>query len=333
MLKIGIIGCGGISVVHIGAYDKLKSEGYDVSIEAYCDVQQSQLDKFGDARKYLGIDDFMAGEKGKLDIVNICLPTFLHCSTAVKALENGFNVIIEKPMALSYEECLKMCETAKRTGKLFMVAQCVRWSNIVQAAKKYMAEGTFGKVKTACFKRDGGLPRWGWNDWFTKEEMSGGAILDMHVHDVDALHYLFGMPESVSCGASKINPGVGYDIVSTNYYYKNGLFTHSTTDWTTDNNIYYNNGMRVDFEKGYLISASFGGQYIFRAMGTDGSSVDLIPEYGGDDFYYKEVKYFVDCLLAGKPVTECLPETTAESIRIALTEKLSASKNGERIYL
>ncbi|MCL2518431.1 MAG: Gfo/Idh/MocA family oxidoreductase, partial [Oscillospiraceae bacterium] len=259
--------------------------------------------------------------------------TFLHCDTTIKALESGFNVICEKPMALNYEDCLKMCEAAKRTGKLFMVAQCVRWSNIVQAAKKYMAEGTFGKVKTACFKRDGGPPKWGWENWFNKEELSGGALLDMHVHDLDALQYLFGVPESVSTGAGRIFPEVGYDIVCTNYYYKDGLFTHSTTDWSTDNNIYYNNTMRVDFIKGYLISASFGGQYIFRAMGTDGSSVDLIPEYGGDNFYYKEVKYFVDCLLAGEPVTECTPESTAESIRIALTEGVSASKNGERIYL
>jgi len=331
-LKIGIIGLGGISVVHIDAYNQLKNEGYRVSLEAGCDIRQAQLEGFCGERKYQKIDEFMEAEKGRLDVVNICLPTFLHCETTIKALECGFHVVVEKPMALSYEDCVKMCEAAKRANKLLMVAQCVRFSDFIQSVRRYMNDGTFGPVKTACFKRDGGPPRWGWENWFLKKEMAGGALLDLHVHDVDALQYLFGMPESVSSGAAEIIPGDGYDIVSTNYYYPNGFFAHSTGDWTMDNNIYYNRLMRVDFERGYIIEAYFGDRGVFRAMGTDGSATELSPANPKSD-YYKEIKYFIDCLHSGSPVSECPPESSAQSIRIALTEAMSAGKNGERLYL
>lgn len=333
MLKIGFIGHGSITSAHHGGINQLIDEGYELSAEAYCDIRESQLQNLGTARVYTEIDEFIAKEKGKLDIADICLPTCLHCSTAVKALNSGFHVLVEKPMALSYEDCILMCEAAKKNNRYLMVAQCVRFSDFIQTAKKYIEDKTFGAVKTACFKRNGGTPRWGWNDWFIKEEMSGGALLDMHVHDVDALNYLFGIPEAVSSGAAKIIPGDGYGIVVTNYYYKNGLFTHSTTDWTSDHDVYSNRSMRVDFDKGYIISAGFGDCFVFRAVNNvTGEVTELSPAKPTSD-YYKEIKYFTDCILSGKPVAECLPESTAESIRIALTEGVSASKNGARMVL
>lgn len=332
-LKMGFIGHGGITGSHRSGYNTLNNEGFPISIDAVCDIRPEKLENIGEARAYGSIQDFFDGEEGKLDFVDICLPTFLHADTAIEAMERGFHVLVEKPMALTYEDCVRMCETAKHTGKTLMVAQCCRFGNFATAARDYIKKGIFGKPKTACLKRDGGTPRWSWNDWFLKEELSGGAILDLHVHDVDMMQDFFGIPEAVSSGASRIIPGDGPDIISTNYYYSNGLFTHSTSDWTTENNMYYGSLGRIDFEGGYIISASFAGQYVFAAVPSKGDIIELNTVYAPNDFYTEEIRYFTRCIKEGLPVDMCTPESSAHSIRIALAEKESAERGGERITL
>ena len=152
-----------------------------------------------------------------------------------------------------------------------------------------------------------------------------------YMYDI-SLQALFGVPEAVSTGTSKIIPGDGYDIVSTNYYYKNGLYTHSTGSWVTKNNKYYGSVMRVDFEHGYVISSNFGEENIFVAVAEDGTIIDLTPEDKYSSYYY-EIKYYVDCLRGGIPFDYCTPESSADSIRIAMAEIKSAQLNGEKVYL
>ena len=332
-LKMGFIGHGGITGSHHNAYKKLDNEGFKVSVDAVCDLRTEMMQNVGSARCYTDIKEFFDAEQGKLDFVDICLPTYLHADVTIEAMERGFNVLVEKPMALSFEECVRMCEAAKRTEKTLMVAQCCRFDAFAEAARDYIAKETFGKVKTACLKRDGGTPRWGWNNWFLKEELSGGAILDLHVHDVDLMQDLVGMPEALSSGANRIIPGDGPDIISTNYYYKSGLFTHTTSDWTTENNAYYGRLSRIDFDTGYIIDASFGEHRAFVAVAANGEKTDLNTIFPPRDAYYEEIKYFTHCIKNGLPVDRCTPESTAQSIRIALAEKESAEKSGERIVL
>ena len=332
MLKMGFIGQGGITGAHYPGYKKLIADG-KVSIEAVADIRPEMLNKYDAPHKYGDYKELIEAEVGKLDFVDICLPTFLHPDAAIRSMEAGFNVIVEKPMALSYEECVRMCETAKRTGKTLMVAQCCRFEAFADAARWYLESGEFGDLKTLCFKRDGGTPRWAWENWFLKEELSGGAILDLHVHDVDLMNSLLGMPKCLSAGASRIIEGDGPDIISSNYYYENGLFTHITADWTTGNNQCYGRVYRMDFMKGHILQASFLGQKVFAAFPAEGGRIDLDERFPHVDMYYEEIKYFTECIAKGEPVSRCLPETTAESIRIALSEKKSASLDGERIYL
>ncbi len=338
MLKVGLIGQGSITGAHYPGYKKMEAEGL-IQIQAVCDIRPEVLTKHqamqngAEIRTYGDYHELIAAEAENLDFVDIALPTFLHPDAAITAMEAGLNVIVEKPMALSYEECVRMCECAKRTGKKLMVAQCCRFEAFAEAARYYIESGELGRVKTACFKRDGGTPRWAWNNWFVKEELSGGALLDLHVHDVDLLHDLFGMPESVSSGAATIIEGDGPDILSTNYYYSNGLFTHSTGDWTTDNNQCYGRVYRIDFEKGHLMQASMMGQKVNALFMASGEVIQLEDKFPSRDMYEMELRYFVDCVANDKPVERCSPESTADSIRIALSEKLSAKKNGERVYL
>ena len=83
MLKIGLVGCGGISGAHVPGWQALD----DCEIVAICDVRQEMMDKYPGPRQYLSFDEML--QKEELDIVDICLPTFLHPDYAIKAMEKG----------------------------------------------------------------------------------------------------------------------------------------------------------------------------------------------------------------------------------------------------
>ena len=122
MLKAGLIAQGSITNAHYPAYIEMEEKGIAI-VEAVADVRPEMFDKHkrlkntANIKEYSDYNELIEAEAGKLDFVDICLPTFLHCDAACKAMEAGINVIVEKPMALSYEQCVKMCETAKKTGK------------------------------------------------------------------------------------------------------------------------------------------------------------------------------------------------------------------------
>ena len=89
MLKVGLIGVGGISGAHIPGWLALD----DVELVALCDVRPEQMEKYSDIRHYTDFDDMLANET--LDILDICLPTNLHADYAIKAMNNGINVLCE----------------------------------------------------------------------------------------------------------------------------------------------------------------------------------------------------------------------------------------------
>lgn len=332
MVKVGIIGNGGIAKAHRGAYESLKKDGVEVEIAAVADVRPECTANCEGERAYGDYMELLEAEQGKLDYVDICLPTFLHAPAAIKAMELGYNVLCEKPMAIDYESAAAMCETAKATGKLLMIALPCRFNHIFSTMKEWVDSEKLGKPITACFKRDGGTPMWSWENWFLKKELSGGAILDLHMHDVDAMQNIFGMPKAVTAAAANCIPGSGYDISSTIYHYDSDLYTTSTTNWATPHQKYGNDGRSIIFENGYIYSGTFEGKYTFVAVDKDGNVTDL-HKSDITNGYYREIEYYIDCLVNGKPVDRCLPESAADSVRIIMAECESASKNGARIEL
>ena len=97
MLKAAIIGNGFISGVHRNAYEKLEKEGAGVKLVAICDIREEKLsDNFGQ-RLYTDLDEML--EKEELDVVSVCVPTYLHKEISIKCMKAGINVLCEKPMA------------------------------------------------------------------------------------------------------------------------------------------------------------------------------------------------------------------------------------------
>lgn len=194
MLKVALVGVGGISGAHIPAWESMD----DAELVAICDIRPERMENYPDKRHYTDFDEML--EKEDVDILDICLPTFLHADFAVKAMEKGINVICEKPISLKREDVQRVYSTAKNNNVCFMIAQVLRFWPEYEVVKSIYDSGKYGKLLSASMRRLGGIPKWSWDDWMRDEKRSGLVPFDLHIHDLDFIVYAFGKPENALQG-------------------------------------------------------------------------------------------------------------------------------------
>ena len=114
MLKIALVGVGGISGEHIPVWDKMEN----AELSAICDIRQERMERYPEKRRYADFNEMLAKED--IDILDICLPTYLHADYAVKAMEKGINVICEKPVSLNESDVSRVYSAARKMNVKFM---------------------------------------------------------------------------------------------------------------------------------------------------------------------------------------------------------------------
>ena len=333
MLKAALIGFGGIAKSHQNGYAKLEKDGkvklvaaYDICKDAFEKKVKINIDNNScqelSFRCYTDLDEMLSVEE--LDFVDICVPSFLHREISVKLLERGYNVLCEKPMALTRADCDIMLEAEKNSGKHFMIAQCLRFFPEYEYLKSCIADGRYGKVLGAFFNRNSAQPLWGFENWYTDYERCGGAITDIHIHDIDMVRYLFGEPEAVSCRAS--NCMTRYDVVQTTLYYGNTPI--SANGCWTSGRIPFSASYKVDFEKATIIYE--GGKV---TVYTDDLNAEpyqpKLTEYNG---YTEEISFFCDVVQGKVKNTRNPAISAAKTVRLIETMKKSANLNGEKLF-
>ena len=170
MLKVALVGVGGISGAHIPAWESMD----DAELVAICDIRPERMENYPDKRHYTDFDEML--EKEDVDILDICLPTFLHADFAVKAMEKGINVICEKPISLKREDVQRVYSTAKNNNVCFMIAQVLRFWPEYEVVKSIYDSGKYGKLLSASMRRLGGIPKWSWDDWMRDEKRRSRAV-------------------------------------------------------------------------------------------------------------------------------------------------------------
>lgn len=335
MVRIAITGLGFMGKTHLGIYQKLPN----AEVVALCDIRPEKLDMTsldggGNIQASSGAIDTSAMKKyadfgamlkdGGFDVVDICLPTFLHAEYTVKALESGFNVFCEKPMALDVKGTEAMLNAVKQTGKFFSVGQCLRYWPAYVEIKKLMDSGKYGAVKYAEFARFSNTPRWGWNNWLLDEKLSGCAALDLHVHDVDTMLFFFGSPSRVRAVGAIDKDGSIPHIAAVYHYDKYAVA--ATGGWICSDTFGFN--MRAFFVLEHAtIEMDFSKLPVVMVYPQDAEKYAL-PLPDGDGYFY-ELKDFVEGIERGKLSGIVTGESAAESVRICLEEIRSVKENRE----
>ena len=186
LIKIGIIGCGGIANnKHMPALKKVK----DTEMVAFCDIIPERAEaakaKFGtpDAKTYTDYLELL--KDPEIDVVHVCTPNRSHSFITVAALEAGKHVMCEKPMAINSEEAKKMLDAAKRTGKKLSIGYQSRFRDDSIYLKQEAEAETFGDIyyaKATAIRRRA-VPTWG--VFLNEYEQGGGPLIDIGTHALD----------------------------------------------------------------------------------------------------------------------------------------------------
>lgn len=225
-IGIGIIGMGFMGQTHLAAFRSAADRGSACRIIAVADRDEQRRKGVGMAVGNLAAGgaagaDLLAGVRGyatpqelladpAVDAVSLCTPTDSHGVLAMAALAAGKHVLIEKPVALDVETIRGIEGAASAAGKVCMPAMCMRfWPGWVWL-KEAVADGRFGRVVSASFTRIGSRPTWA-PEFYLDSTRSGGALFDLHIHDVDFIYWLFGSPAAVSSSGDDFGVTTLYD--------------------------------------------------------------------------------------------------------------------------
>ena len=322
MIRVGVIGLGGMGKGRLRYYAQIP----DARVEAIADVRANELCRDPDLANMLEVDpeelhwfdDYHElVVSGTVDTVDICLPSRWHRDASIAALEAGLHVLCEKPMALSSEDCDVMVAASHQAGRLLMIAQCIRFWPEYQFLVDMAKSGALGRLLSLQLSRQGGTPS---RSWFCRAAESGGALLDLHVHDIDFFQYLLGLPQRLYAqGGMGQGKELGYDYMLTNLDHGDDRQISATAQWSKAP-LPFVSRYEARFEEAYVRfeSGVSPSMVIYRV-----DSEPQTPELGDGSGYLNEIRYFLQCLRSGTLPRRCLPEASRNSV--ALIEAIRAS--------
>jgi predicted dehydrogenase len=327
-VNVGIIGLGFMGATHLRAF----LHSLDVSVAAICssDPRKHNGDFSGvhgnfqfnvsrldlrDVTKYTDPAALIAHPD--LDAVSICVPTDLHAPLATLALHAGLDVLLEKPMALTTTECNELQNEAVERGRILMIGHVLRfWPEYLTLGEFIHAQGR-SRIRQATFERRGPIPR---SPWFRRPSSSGGAILDLLIHDIDQALQLFGWPIVVEA-----RDAPGFDAIEATLFYESGLQVVIRGGWI-DEDFPFAMSFHAKSDSGTLHLSNTG---VLTAESQSGSS--LIVENSGRDPFQAEVDYFVYCCQTRRQPDRCPPAHAAQAVKLALLLSKSRMHSGATI--
>ena len=318
-LRVALIGCGGISALHIDGWRRLNPTARIVACaDPVAERRHQRGDEIGLPQEmrfpYLA-DLLKAGVE--VDAVDICANNSAHCPVSVEALDNGLHVLCEKPLAMHPDQIRQMIEARDRAKtKILMTAQSTRFQNTSLYLQEYLKNGVLGEVYyvRAQFLRRRLLPtRIGFID---KNISGGGPVIDIGVHILDLAMHLMNHPEPLSVSA--IAPQKLAKRTDIRGWWGEWDRDKITVEDFAVGFIRFKNGAAMTLETSWLLNMKEKEVTRISLMGTEagaewpeltihgeaaGSLTDTQLQFRDDGIggHQKEIAFFADAILSGKP--------------------------------
>lgn len=296
--RIALIGCGGISRIHIEGFNRV---GDRAEVVAVCDVNNAnarkRAEEAGGAAVYSDWNELLANEK--IDAVDICLPHHLHRPAILDSAKAGKHILCEKPLCLSMKEAREITAAVKKARVLYMSAHNQIFDPIVRKAKALIDDGAIGEVyyirTQDCFRLDplvrGDREALAWRA--DPKTQGGGELIDTGYHPSYLLLFLAGSP------VDQVAPALGNftktlraeDTAAVNVRFKNGVIGQILTSWAFPNP-HGAHQIHAIGSKGQI----FGSHNdLYHLLNGFEQPAHLRVE--GPSGYLAEIEHFVDCLV------------------------------------
>jgi predicted dehydrogenase len=337
-IRIGIAGLGFMGTTHFSIYRALKN----AEIAAISDVDPAKL--AGDISKVVGnignddnskplnlegvtaypdVSDML--KDPSIDVISICVPTSDHQKIAIEALKNGKHVFCEKPVCRTLAELEELANYVRTSGRFFNVGMCIRaWPEYAHVRNLFKA-GKLGRIRTAFFRRlSPDITGNAWNNWFMDAKISGGALLDLHLHDTDFIRFMFGRPKAVtSFGINSVRSNSGTDYVLTNYHFDDCLIA-AEGGWCANRKVTFEMSFQMVFDRATVRLTGEG----YRIYWENGEvETPPVADSNLPTGWHQELAYFVDCIEQNIPPDKYQTlDEIVDSFKIVMAEQESVDR-------
>lgn len=227
MYKAGIIGAGYIAESHGHGYAALEN----VTLTVVADRNLARAKTLASQYQAEAVRDLEALLASDVDLVSICTPTPSHAELANALMRGGKHVLCEKPIARTLQEAQSMIDTAEQSGVKLMVAHVSRYEADHLKAKNILEKGEIGALRMAFHAITSPYPGWSDQNWLGDQTKSGGPVVDLAIHSVDYLMWLFKCPvrRVYALGTQKKNGQHHYVLL--NLQFENGGLGLIESSW------------------------------------------------------------------------------------------------------
>ncbi len=314
-IRIGLIGCGGISRAHARGYQSL-SELFQVT--ATCDKEKAnateRAQQLGATEIYTDYEVML--REAAIDAVDICLPHDLHANVSNAASEAGKHVIVEKPIAITLAEADSMIDAANKAGTILMVALNERYDPVHERIKQMIDEGTLGHI--LCIRIDHNqnvrLPEGHWIK--SRARLGGGVLIGSGIHRVDLLRWFGGEVAQVAnfqvYQPERMEGEVG---VVMSVLFESGCIGEVTALWAV---------RKAPWYEGVWVYGTEGSVYRLNDLFWDSSDGYVKLDTPEADSFTEELRHFGQCILEHRQ-----PLTSGEEARRSLEVVLAAYRSAD----
>jgi predicted dehydrogenase len=316
MTAIAIIGQGGMARAHARAWNEI---GLGDSIRYICAPGiPVPIDDAPAARFVTDLDAVLADPD--VDIVSICAPTPTHAELAIRCLESGKNVLLEKPIALTMTDARAIRDAASASPGTLMVAHVGRFFDGYRAVRERVEAGSLGQPLAVRTERLSAAP--GPSSWWHDESKSGGVIVDFGIHDFDQLNLFLGTPLVAFAHRERAD-----GPIETVVNYEGGGVGRVLSFMGMPPDFSFTSSVEVLGSLGLAEHRFTGAPTGVVAPGNDSfllmtDAVEHRP-VDGTNPYARQAQYFLDCVRDGVDPSFCPTDSAVLALAVALAARES----------
>ncbi len=341
MIRVGIAGIGFMGMIHYLSYQKVRG----ARVVALCEMNKQRLagdwrdikGNFGPAGERMDLSGIATYENlaemfadPDIELVDVCLPPVFHAGAVVDALRSGKHVFCEKPMALDVAATRRMVAAAEKAGKMLMIGHVLPLFPEYQFALKTINSGKYGQLLGGHFKRVIADPLW--LPHYYKQDVIGGPMLDLHIHDAHFIRLLFGMPTAVDTHGRW--RGEVLDYFQSQFYFEDPRIVVSATSGVVNQQgRSFLHGYEIHLEKATLVF-EFGviedkPQVLMPCTVIPHRGKVRVPKLPSGDpmvAFKAELTEVLKSVRTGKPPTFLTVDLARDAIRLCHKQTESARK-------
>ncbi|NMB00972.1 MAG: Gfo/Idh/MocA family oxidoreductase [Firmicutes bacterium] len=329
MIRVGVVGYGTMGRIHSQALQKIPNAELVI-------VADPDSERRAQAERDFGVDVASNIEEmlcnSDVDLVDICAPTYLHAKIMTEAIKGNKHIFCEKPLVRTLKEGQRLLKMVKGYDKKIGIGHVVRFTPAYTGIRESIQSGDIGTPAVARTFRGGSPFPKGWHDWFADFDLSGGVILDLTIHDIDYLRWLFGDVERVYAKSTHGRTSAHMEWAMIVLRFKNGVIAHVEGSWTNYPGAFYTT-VEIAGKDGLVSYDSRETKPIFTATnkGYQAPAVSVPNNTAEDNPYYLELLDMVEAIrLDRSPLVTV--EDAFGSLKVALAAVESA-QTGQVITL